>query len=79
MDNKSSKIVSIIQCFAVLLVVLGHSIESPIPSMSFVILHEWIYSFHMPLFMFVSGYLYFYSKKRTYKEHIINKFKRLIK
>lgn len=46
-----------LQCFGILLVVLGHSGED-IPYLS-----KWIYSFHMPLFIFISGYLLDYTSK----------------
>ena len=45
--------VSFLQVFAILLVVIGHSfykhVDNPV--------YEWIYSFHMPLFFFISGCL----------------------
>ncbi len=34
-----------------------------------------IYSFHMPLFMAISGYLFYYSNKKPFKEVILSKFK----
>lgn len=45
--------ISFLHVFAILLVVIGHSffqMESPIV--------DWIYQFHVPLFFFVSGYLF---------------------
>jgi len=50
------------------LVCLGHSY---IPEFA----HHYIYSFHMPLFFFISGYL---EKRRTIKESLINGLKVLI-
>ena len=68
---------------AILLVILGHSIqygmgegyegywENPV--------FRFIYSFHMPLFMLISGYLFWYSYyKRGGKAVIINRFKTLL-
>lgn len=44
---------------------------------------EYIYSFHMPLFIFISGYLYFYNKVvlgkyKVRRDFIKNKFHRLL-
>jgi fucose 4-O-acetylase-like acetyltransferase len=50
------------------LVYLGHSHVSPMVG-------QYIYSFHMPLFFFISGYL---EKKRAFKESIIHGMKTLI-
>lgn len=56
-----------------LLVVLGHNFltipddpNHPIVS----ILIKTIYSFHMPLFMFISGYLFFFTRLRKEKSYI---------
>lgn len=74
-----------IKAFAIILVVLGHSIQYG--SGPYVKAHMFdnnyiiyfIYSFHMPIFMIVSGYLYFYSINRyDTKQMIINKTKSLI-
>jgi fucose 4-O-acetylase-like acetyltransferase len=43
--------------FAILLVVLGHAIQVNVPDFDNNLLFRVIYSFHMPLFMFLSGYL----------------------
>ena len=44
-----NKNISFLQIFGILLVVLGHSSnEEGIPFLS-----KWIYSFHMPLFIFI--------------------------
>jgi fucose 4-O-acetylase-like acetyltransferase len=37
-----------------------------------------IYSFHMPLFIGISGYLFYYSTKRTFKEILTKRFHQLI-
>jgi fucose 4-O-acetylase-like acetyltransferase len=48
-------LISFLQIFGILLVVLGHSfIWYPVNN----VLRDWIYSFHMPLFFFISGYLF---------------------
>lgn len=54
-----NKNISFLQVFGILLVVLGHSPnEEGIPFLS-----KWIYSFHMPLFIFISGYLFYLTTK----------------
>lgn len=50
-------LISFLQIFGILLVVIGHSLYQHEDCF----LHEWIYSFHMPLFMFISGYLFKYG------------------
>lgn len=72
-----NKKILFLQCFGILLVVLGHSGED-IPYLS-----KWIYSFHMPLFIFISGYLLDYTSKNgimkiNYKFFIKKKFIRLL-
>ena len=58
--------ISFLHVFAILLVVIGHSffqMESPIV--------DWIYQFHVPLFFFVSGYLFNVSVKgKQIQSHI---------
>lgn len=60
MQNKNL-LISFLQAFGILLVVAGHSDhgapETPL-------WHTWIYSFHMPLFMFISGFLLRYGIER---------------
>lgn len=47
-----------VKCFAITLVVLGHVIQNVLFRDTYESLYPWrfIYSFHMPLFMMVSGY-----------------------
>lgn len=54
-----------IKGIAIFIVVLGHIVprEAPQNDMWFMSLKRIIYSFHMPLFMFVSGLLFGYSHK----------------
>lgn len=51
---------------AIILVVLGHSIQSNIMDMDSSLVFRIIYSFHMPLFMFISGAVTAFIKKRFY-------------
>lgn len=53
---------ALLSVFGILLVVLGHSgFEEPSVMSTFAGLRRWIYSFHMPLFFFISGYLFAYT------------------
>lgn len=54
-----NKNIAFLQVFGILLVVLGHSTNNGgIPFLS-----KWIYSFHMPLFIFISGFLFYLTTK----------------
>ncbi|PSU88002.1 acyltransferase family protein [Photobacterium kishitanii] len=72
--------IDLVKFLLIFLVVLGHSIQffdvSKNINFDASILYSWIYSFHMPLFMFVSGYLY--KVKSLSKHDIYKKFKLLI-
>lgn len=50
--------------FAILLVVLGHCIQYSDNDFDKNLLFRIIYSFHMPLFMFISGYVSFFSNDK---------------
>lgn len=51
-------LISFLQAWGILLVVLGHSF---LGAENHPAVHSWIYSFHMPLFMFISGFLLRYG------------------
>ena len=58
-SKKSNKLMALMSFWGILLVILGHSgFEEPIVAENLRALDTWIYSFHMPLFFFISGYLY---------------------
>lgn len=91
-ENLLSNIV-LLRCFAILVVVLGHSMiiysdnwsifQARNQSVFFSIVKKYIDIFQMPLFIFVSGYVYSFVKleRHKYKDFIPflkNKFKRLI-
>lgn len=63
-----NKGISICKGMGISLMVVGHS---PCPAF----LGDWIYSFHMPLFFFISGYLFKEKYLETPKKFFINKFK----
>ena len=78
-NNSRNRTIDFIRGIAILLVVLGHNIQygsgndfyqmkNYFDSMPF----KFIYSFHMPLFALLSGYLFFGSMKRPMK-HVIKK------
>ena len=56
--QKKSDLISFVQTLGIILVVVGHSFHA---YGNDIFWHKWIYSFHMPLFMCVSGYLLHYS------------------
>jgi fucose 4-O-acetylase-like acetyltransferase len=53
----NNRLISFLQIFGIILVVFGHSISRDDAESLF----NWIYSFHMPLFMLISGYLFVYA------------------
>lgn len=55
---------SFMQAFGIILVVAGHSTYQLQQSGHMPAVRQWIYSFHMPLFFFISGYLLKYSNTR---------------
>ena len=56
--NNNNILVSFLQAFGIILVVIGHSYYGNTEGLW---TYAWIYSFHMPLFMFISGYLLQYG------------------
>ncbi|AYZ73043.1 hypothetical protein EGX98_02625 [Fusobacterium necrophorum] len=77
MRELKEKDILFLQGIGILLVVLGHSGQQ---EMTY--LKKFIYSFHMPLFMFISGYLFYFKDSNTIKlsyfNFVKNKFIRLI-
>lgn len=68
----------------IVLVVVGHVIRGlvnadlmPSPSI-YTNLDAWIYSFHMPLFFFLSGLLLYKSLRKDFKNILISKSKRIL-
>lgn len=77
-----SKFIDIIKGIAIILVVLGHLIQYG-NGLDYVVngyffdnlLFKIIYSFHMPLFMLISGYLFYFSiTKKDFKELLKGRF-----
>lgn len=67
----------ILKGFAIFLVVIGHLMQVSMLDYDHNILWRFIYSFHMPLFFFISGFLSFYSKTDGY-DLILKRFNSLI-
>ena len=68
--------------FLIIFVVLGHSIQYSfgnnwLESLFFFdeVVFKTIYSFHMPLFMMISGYLFYNSNKKNFKPLFLSKLK----
>jgi len=78
-DNKQATrlYINVAKGIAIILMLWGHCIQySSAGSFDFYenIVFKTIYSFHMPFFMMISGYLFFFScKKRTMKELLIHR------
>lgn len=73
MQQKKSLTVDLLKSFAIVLMIFGHCIvygsgvDNTLGKTRMI--HHYIYSFHMPLFALVSGYLFFFTIKRhTMKE-----------
>ena len=60
-NNRINQI-SWINALAIILVVIGHADMTPAYDQLWI--KRWIYSFHMPLFVFVSGFLFCYTTSR---------------
>ena len=82
--NRKIEWLSILQGWSMLLVVIGHVTLTNIfndPATPFSsAVERIIYSFHMPLFMVISGYLFYYTKisrNEKYYKTIFSKLKRL--
>jgi len=90
MEHRNGEIreVTLLQSIGIFLVVFGHSYveinqhRSDAVLSFFYWLHNFIYSFHMPLFMFISGLLfahkYYQQNGLDYGKYILARFKRLI-
>ena len=75
---------AVLQGFSMLLVVIGHITLTNVPrdpsTPSATGIETAIYTFHMPLFIFISGWLFFYTcirKEKSYKDVLVSKLKRL--
>lgn len=84
MDNSTGRLVfpDVLKAILVFLVILGHSVSLAYKGDSFGYwnnaLITFIYSFHMPMFIAISGFFFGCSKTISFKELFINKSKRLL-
>lgn len=62
--NNMQRLISfdIAKSICIILVVIGHYIPDYSP-LWYICIHDIIYTFHMPLFMFASGFIYMATKK----------------
>lgn len=68
----------IAKAICIILVVIGHYVPDYSPEW-YVGVHDVIYTFHMPLFMFASGYIYMATKRDVpYQSFLLKKVKRLM-
>lgn len=66
------------KALCIILVVVGHYVPAYSPDW-YMGLHDVIYTFHMPLFMFASGYIYMATRKETdYGSFLMRKVRRLL-
>lgn len=62
MNKKRDKLMPMMSILGIIFVVLGHSgYTGTNISMDCPYLCRWIYNFHMPLFFFISGYLFSFT------------------
>ena len=79
MEKSRNKTIDILRGISALSVILGHAIQRGlIVDYDSNIIFKLIYTFHMPLFVFLSGYTLFISKPKFDYDFIKKKFKRLI-
>lgn len=71
-------VVDALKGWAAFLVIVGHAIQRSFSGYLNNAAYNVIYSFHMPLFMLLSGYVLYFSKETINKEWIISKVPRLI-
>lgn len=69
--------ITIAKGFGIIFVVIGHFIPKGITPNYYIELKELIYTFHMPLFFLLAGFLFNYAKY-SYIDLFFNKLKRLI-
>jgi len=71
MDNRRIPWIDICKGIGIILVVIGHS---SIPET----LRKYIFSFHMPLFFFISGFLFNRTKYHTLGSFVLNKIRTIL-
>lgn len=79
MMNTNERIswIDILKGIAIVGVFVGHTTGAQFGNVSG-FLNVWVYSFHMPLFFFLSGYVFSLRKYENYKYFFMRKVKSLI-
>ena len=86
MEKGRNLYLDILKAVSIILVIIGHSIQYG-SGMEYLVwgkclynpIFSFIYSFHMPLFMLISGYLFYYScRNKSAKEMLIIKAKQIL-
>lgn len=68
----------VLKCFAIFLVILGHIIATYDNRVYDAPINQWIYSFHMPLFMMLSGIFFKYALMKPFKQLLKGKIIQLL-
>lgn len=84
-EKKRIEWLAVLQGFSMLLVVIGHVSLTNLPgdpnTPIATGIERTIYTFHMPLFIFISGWLFYYTcigRNKSYKDMLVSKAKRLL-
>jgi fucose 4-O-acetylase-like acetyltransferase len=78
-SSKRNMILDYAKGVAILLVIIGHAIQFSDPNYIYNYCYNTIYSFHMPLFMFISGFVSYNSLlKNTFSDFFMKKFTSLL-
>lgn len=79
MSRERCVVIDIAKGICIILVVIGHFCPDYSPSW-WIALNKVIYTFHMPVFMFASGYIFMYTRKPgySYSQMLKKKVKRLL-
>lgn len=75
MEKERIEWIDILKGFAIFIIVLGHSIGY---SNNLTGLSKYLSSFYVPLFFFISGYLFKNNKNETIKDYFKRKFKKIL-
>ncbi len=73
-----NKTIDALKGYAIILVVFGHVIENNLNDYAYNKIYILIYTFHMPLFMFLSGYISFGSIRKPWSKWLWSKVERLL-
>ena len=78
MERKHFFTIEVVRAITIILVVIGHYSPDNAP-LWYNSLLKFIYSFHMPVFLFISGFIYIATKKEeSYLSFLFKKVKRLL-